>query len=218
MIENKMINNNTKEAIKSKKTPGPKKSKTMLESDHTNEVKQLVYGEFFNLQTMQVHFETNTFIEEETKKLKESAALDTSLRLNDFIDEQGYSPNVFRGWCVKYPLLELARDFALRRIGARRENGAMFRKFAESTVHRTLGHYDEIWREETALLHQMKDDKNNGPGNITVVMEGFSRLPGPDAPCVLKDLELQGQISSRTPENVAGKIHQSTGKNIGSHY
>ena len=39
------------------------------------------------------------------------------------------------------------------------------------------------------------------------------------AACTLeRKSELQGQISSRTPENVAGKIHQSTGKNIGSHY
>lgn len=197
-MENKTNNLNTHEAIKSKKTPGLKKSKS-------TEVKQLVYGEFFNLKTMQVHFETNTFIEQEAKKLKEWADLDTSLRLNDFIDERGYAPDVFRGWCVKYPLLELTRAYALRRIGSRRENGAMSRKFAESTVHRTLGHYDSVWREETALLQQMKVDKNNEPANFTVVMSCFESTSASEASC-------------ETPEKVTSKIHKSTTNNIGSHH
>ncbi|MBP6869281.1 hypothetical protein KBC04_00135 [Candidatus Babeliales bacterium] len=197
MIEKKTINNNISLATKSKKTPGLKKESI--------EVKQLVHGEYFNLQTMQVHFETNSFIEQETIKLKEWAMLDTSLRLTDFIDERGYSPDIFRGWCAKYPLLELARAFALRRIGARRENGAMSRKFAESTIHRTLGHYDSVWREETAFLQKMKEEKNNGLVSYTVVIPPFESLS-------------TSSTSSKTPEEVAGKIHQATVSNIGSHH
>src|SRR5580658_7114648 len=99
MTEYKTTNINTSQPTKSKKTPGLKKTKSTIKSNLITEVKQLVHGEYFNLHTMQVHFETNTFIEQETNKLKAWANLDTSLRLNDFIDEQGYAPDVFRGWC-----------------------------------------------------------------------------------------------------------------------
>lgn len=196
MTKNEAINNNTMQATKSKKTPGLTKQST--------EVKQIVHGEYFNLHTMQVHFETNAFIEQETQKLKKWAMLDTSLRLTDFIDEQGYAPDVFRGWCAKYPLLELARAFALRRIGARRENGAMNRKFAESTIHRTLGHYDPVWREETALLQAMKNEKNNEPISYTVVIPSIEDLT-------------QSSTSNKAPEEIASKIHKSTSNNLGNY-
>ncbi len=70
----------------------------------------------------------------------------------------------------------------------------MMRKFAEATIHRTLGYYHDIWRKETAYLAKLKEEA--APQNETkiVVIERFPELP----------------VSQLTPEEVAGAVHKAT--------
>jgi len=52
-------------------------------------------GEFFNVHSFKMHPTTMRFVESEAQRLKEWSQLDTSLRLADFVDGQGYSPEIF---------------------------------------------------------------------------------------------------------------------------
>src|SRR5438270_779588 len=131
-------------------------------------VKQLVFGEYFNIHTFLKHPVTLSFIERQAQDLRAWAMSDDALLLYDFTDQVGYSPNQFYEWCDKYPVLREAHDFALRRIGARRERGALTRQFAESTIHRTLGHYHKIWKDETLEMYRMKDNIAQAENKIII--------------------------------------------------
>ena len=160
-------------------------------------VKQIFLGEYFSIQTFQHHPITGTFIEQEAKRIKQWADLDTSLRMTDFSDMRGYDPDTFYEWVAKYPLIAKAHKYALRRIGARREDGAISRKFDSSTIHRTLGYYDKVWKSETRELARMKEEMSSGNETKVVVIERFA-------------LPEDAKIHLRTPEEVAGEIHKST--------
>lgn len=159
---------------------------------------QLIFlGEYFNVHTMQKHPITKKFLEREAMRLKEWADLDSSLNIYDFTDAQGYNPKTFYEMCSKSVELEAANEYAVRRIGSRREFGAMTRRFAESTIHRTLGHYHDIWKKETVHLAKLKEEVSAQNETKVVVIERFPELP-PN----------QYKLS---PQEVAGAIHKATG-------
>lgn len=156
-------------------------------------IEQIFLGEYFNIHTMQKHPITKKFIERQAVELKQWADLETSLNIYDFTDMKGYNPKTFYQWCLEYPEMEAANEYALRRIGSRREFGAMTRKFAESTIHRTLGHYHDVWKKETIMLAKLKEELSAQNETKVVVIERF-----PDDAYKL------------TPEEVAGSIHKAT--------
>lgn len=156
-------------------------------------IELIFLGEYFNIYTMQYHPVTKKFIERESQRLREWALLDTSLRLVDFIDGAGYPPETFYGWCAQYQEMEMAHLFALRRIGSRREDGAITRKFEASTIHRTLGYYDNVWAQETVKIAQMKEKLAQAENKI-IVIEKFA-LTDADSP---------------TPEEVGALAHKKT--------
>jgi len=152
-------------------------------------------GEFFNVHSFKMHPTTMRFVESEARRLKEWSQLDTSLRLADFVDGQGYSPEIFYQWCRKSAILRNVHQYALRRIGARRENGALSKQLDVSTVHRTLGHYDSVWKSEAIFHAKLKDESEKNETKVVVI----ERFP------VLED-----KVSSRTPEEVAQAARRST--------
>lgn len=185
-----------------------------------NNVKLIFLGEYFNIHTFQMHPITTNFILREATYLKQWADHEDSLRITDFIDKQGYEPAVFYRWLDEHPELNAANQYALRRIGARRENGAMSRKFDGATVHRTLGYYDHVWKEETRLMNEARQAVAEKGESKVVVIERFPSQSG------RQDVEVVS-VSSLTPEEVAGQIHRQTGdqrivkvntKNLGDAY
>ncbi len=160
-------------------------------------------GEYLNVHTFKMHPATLRFVEHEAQRLKEWAELETSLRLADFIDGEGYNPETFYGWCKKSPLLHAVHQYALRRIGARRENGALSKQMDVPTVHRTLGYYDSVWKSEVIAAARLKEEV--APSNETKVVV-IERFPSMD--------------SLRTPEEVAQANLKLTrdSRSIGSPY
>lgn len=156
------------------------------------EVHPVFVSEYYNVHTRQFHPATVKFVESECIKLKEWADQEESLNIYDFTDNRGYNPDTFYDWCKKFPQLHEAHQYALRRIGSRREYGAMTRKFTEGTIHRTLGYYHYIWKQETVSLAKMKDDAAQNETKIVVI----ERFP---------------ELASRTPEEVAAAVHKATG-------
>ena len=170
------------------------KQKATLDSPD-KPLKQIFLGEYFNIKTFKKHIVTASFIESEARKLMEWSDQDDSLLMQQFVNRQGYRSVIFYEWVEKYEVFKIAHEYALSKIGERREIGAMTRKFAESTVHRTLGHYSPIWAAETYKLSKMKEEIANAGEQKVVIIERYPELP------------------SRTPEEVAGAIRRSTEDN-----
>lgn len=169
-----------------------------------NPVKQIFLGEYFNIHTFQKHPITETFFTREAKALKEWAELETSLRISDFYDARGYDPKFYYYWVEKHPEIQTAHEYAMRRIGSRREVGAMSRRFAENTVHKTLGHYDPIWREEMRLMNEARLAIAEKQEARIVVMERYQLPDGG-----YQDVEVIS-TSKLTPQEVASNIRRNT--------
>jgi hypothetical protein len=179
-VKAKTINNN-------KKTLKENKKLTSIKSDNIV-VEPIVLDQFFNVHTRQYHPLTHRFVENQCVLLKDWADLEDSINIYDYFNTQGYSPVIFYKWCQRFPELSEIHDYAIRKLGSRREMGAMTRKYDASTVHRTLGYYHHIWRQETAALAKLKEDASSHETKI-VVIEKFSE---------------------KTPEEVAWSVHKST--------
>ncbi len=203
--------------------PKTSNTNTVAENNDTNlnnenSVKQLFIGEYFNIHTFKKHPITTNFILQEAKALKTWADQDDSLRISDFYDRQGYSPEMYHYWIDKFPEMSHANQYALRRIGSRREIGAMQRRFAESTIHKVQGHYDHIWREETRLANEARLAVAEKSESKVVIIERFPSSSREDVEVV--------STSKLTPEEVAANIHRNTATdrqvkvngNVGSTY
>ncbi len=182
---------------------------TVIENNATklseeNSVKQLFLGEYFNIHTFQKHPITSNFILQEAMRLKQWADVEDSLRICDFYDQRGYSPEIFYQWVDKYPEMNTANNYALRRIGSRREGGALTRKFAETTVHKTLGRYDHVWREEMALANAARLAVAEKSESKVLIIERFPSSSGE-----YRDVEVISS-SKFSPEEVASNIRRNT--------
>lgn len=164
--------------------------------DSDIQVEVIFLGEYYNMFTRMMSPVTKRFIEQESSKIMEWAQLDTSLRMVDYTDSRGYTPEVYYDWVSKYPEIKIAHEFALRRIGSRREQGAMTRQFSEGTIHRTLGYYDQIFASETYKLAKLKEDTASNETKLVVI----ERFP-------------EQHTSNRTPEQVAMEAYKSTRDN-----
>ncbi len=169
-----------------------------------NDVLPVVLGDYFNIHTFQKHPITSNFMIQEALRLKQWAEEDDSLRISDFFDSRGYSRKMFYEWVHKHHEFEIAHEYAMRRIGARRENGALTRKFAETTVHKTLGHYDYVWREEIDRANAARLAVADKAESKLVIMERY-QLPDGD----YRDVEVIS-VSKFTPEEVAANIRRNT--------
>ncbi len=188
-------------AIRNKKAINPSKT----ENDEIKPVEQLFIGQYLSLKTFQYHPLTVKFVEHECVRLVEWAQLEDSLVLLDFIDIGGYSEDTFYDWCKKFSNFEEAHLYAKRKIGSRREIGALTRKFDGNFVARMMGHYSRAWREEMVFTAKLREDTSK-QNDIKIVIEEMPWQPGPMAPCML-DAVIEPKLS---PEEVAGKIHKLT--------
>lgn len=175
----------------------------------TPDVKPIFIGEYYNLYTRQMSPMTERFVEREAQKIMEWAMLEDSLRICDYTDAQGYAPQVYYTWIKKFPAMQLAHEFALRRIGSRREHGALTRKFNEKVVSWTLGHYDQIFKEEMMAIARMKEDLNKS-ADVKVLVE---HIPAQDSVEQLYNVEPEEEDEDEdkpTPAEVAMKVRRST--------
>jgi|HubBroStandDraft_5_1064220.scaffolds.fasta_scaffold00573_8 hypothetical protein len=163
----------------------------------------LVIEEYFSVHTMKFHPATKKFVEQEAMRLKEFADVETSLRLSDFYDFRGYNTETFYSWCHKFPEMKAAHDYAKRRIGARRENGALFKKFDAGTVQRTLGFYDYVFQQEVEKANAARLAVAEKSESRVVVIE---RFPSPSGE--YQDVEVVSS-SKLTPEEVASNIRRN---------
>jgi len=90
-----------------------------------------------------------------------------ALILKQFFLEKGVSTSDVHRWRKKNKLLDSAIEFAKGAIGARREVGALTRKFDANIVMKTMMNYcdewkqAEVWRAELKQKQEEKTERNN---------------------------------------------------------
>lgn len=166
-----------------------------------------VLFEIFNFDENLNYPVTMTFMKREAYELRQWAKTEDALRLEDFYDFRGYSKRAFYNMLEACPQMQEAHEFAKRRIGARREEGALTRRFEAATVHKTLGHYWNVWKEEEEYRAKIRADIQNAQENQqTVVIIDKLRPDGEVIDTTLKE--------KATPEEVATKIRRKTKQKV----
>jgi hypothetical protein len=176
--------------------------------NQTNESKEklLFLGEYFNIHAFQQYPITHNFLMREAQALKDWSDTDNALIIAQFYNARGYSKMIFYEWISRYPFFEAAHSYAISQIGIRREIGAATSKFKESTIHRTLGHYSDVWREETRLINEARAAITQHSESKVVVIERFPTIDAKG------DIEIVS-LSSIDPEKLAANIHRNTATN-----
>lgn len=147
--------------------------------------------EFFNVHTMKRHPVSQEFINRLAADLIEYADLPDTIRLSDFYNSRGIPNETFYKWKDKFECLNEAYLYSKSRFGAKREDGAIYKRMDAAFISKTIGYYDSIYRQEMIETERIKADKTT-----------------PDVNLILTDL-----TNSRTPEEVAHKITNATKRN-----
>lgn len=122
----------------------------------------VVLDEYFDLKARQGKPVTMHFIDVVTDKLLEWVALDTSLKMQQFYSLLGMCDSDFTRIMGRSERLEKAYRFALKELGARREIGALTRKYDANFAYRNLYKYDSEWKEVMEFHHSLakKNDES----------------------------------------------------------
>lgn len=204
--------------------PDEKKNPVTTDVKEESVVKQLVWGEYHNFFSGMMHPVTTTWIENEAKRIMEWSMRDDALRLYDYTDMQGYTPDTYDWLVGRHPKIKEAHDFAMRRIASRRETGAMNKIYSDKVIAWTQAHYCPIFKAQQQEAIKMKDEQNRGLAEIIVNMSEFQRLPGPNAPGKVDDVirltpeqaaQRTAKSMKRLPAEVAKKVKDSTVKGSG---
>lgn len=168
--------------------------------------KLIFLGEYFNIHTFQKAPVTANFFLREAHALKEWSEKEDSLQISEFYTTRGYSSKTFYQWVDNHEVMQHAFEYALCKVGARRELGVMNRRFEPATVHRTLGYYHDVWRKETQILQEQKAAliAKHSEDPKVVIIERFPTI-GESS----QDLEVVS-MSSANPEALAANIKRNT--------
>ncbi len=104
-----------------------------------------------------------------------------ALRLDDFVDSRRLHYSTFHDWIAKYECMAEAHAYAKRRIAARRERGALQRKYDGSFMAKSIGHYCPEFREEAEVQAKLKAKALADTGGVTGLVPVYMRAPITDA-------------------------------------
>lgn len=113
-------------------------------------------------------------------KMIEFADRPTSLRVQDFWDEEKIDSKYYWKWKEGFPLLERAYAYCMSRVASRRDIGALKKEFDAGHVERHQVRYDPEYKEVVEWKAKLAHKEEGHQGNVTVVLESFGehgRLP-----------------------------------------
>lgn len=132
----------------------------------------IVLDDYFDLKARQGKPVTMHFIDVVTDKLLQWVALDTSLKMQQFYSLLGMCDTDFIRIKGRSENLEKAYRFALKELGARREIGAITRKYDANFVLKNLYKYDDDWKnvmEFHASLSKKNDETSKASDTIVAI-------------------------------------------------
>lgn len=111
--------------------------------------------------------------------LRQEADKEDFLRMETFYLNRGIEKRTWYDWLLRSRPLRAAHDYAIARIGIRREVGASKRIFDSGMIKSTLGYYDEVFKQEQERQAKLKLeaealDKNK---SLTVELNVVEKTP-----------------------------------------
>ena len=152
----------------SKTTPKAKREeilrKPTTQKSKTETSGRLVLGEYFDRKLRESRPVTMTTLLMIADKLHQWADLDDSLAIMDFIAEMGMNDTSYYVWKDRCPEFAEEHDYAMARIGARRETGCIRKKYDTGAVWKMQYQYGKQYREamEFAAKLAKKEDTVDG--------------------------------------------------------
>jgi len=98
-----------------------------------------------------------------------------ALKLNLFLRKNKISRTKWYQWIKENEKLAEAHRFALNCIGDTREIGMLERRYREKGVIFMMPHYDEDWAIREQEQSKLKQDPEQKPTTVKVVMEDFRK-------------------------------------------
>jgi|SRR5271155_1362763 len=156
----------TDEALKKIKNSYP-----TTEISKTENPGALVMGEYRCLKTSLVTPITQTSLQSLAQKLIAWSFTDDALHLSEFHRQSGVPRATFYTWVHRDPELKEALATALDMVGARREVGAITRKFDTSAVWRRLYQFSPEYREAMEFNAKLakREEMDQGGTKIVVI-------------------------------------------------
>lgn len=143
--------------------------------------------EYFDIFTFKVKPVSDIYMEKLAEKMREWAQQDDSLRLEDFYDLSGISPDNFERWYKRSLPLKTIHDYTIRRLASRREIGALKNELNVSMVCKTLGHYCKIYDSEEEKRIKRHEKERSKEEVLWVMEKAKSSDKVPDKPAPKKD-------------------------------
>lgn len=105
------------------------------------------------------------------KRMRAWAQKNTSLRLDDFLDEENIPTSAYSTWWDECPELKDAHDLALRRLASRREKLAFFKQADREMFLRTQHLYDPKWdKEVNQYTKSLRFEEDVAPGKTKFIV------------------------------------------------
>jgi hypothetical protein len=111
------------------------------------EIRQIWLEDYLSLKDFKYHPATNSFFERLAQEFMDWSDKSTSLVLVEFYSEKKIPKDTFIDWFQKYPVMNKAHQYAKQKITARKEIGAIERKYDGNFVKESLYMHDGEWRE-----------------------------------------------------------------------
>lgn len=99
--------------------------------------------------------------EELVDLLRDLGDNEDSYHMEDFYDQLHMSPDTYHSLLRRIPGMKDAHDYAKRRIGVRRDRGALFRKMDAGHVQKTLSHYWTVYKEMEESRSDLRKSEND---------------------------------------------------------
>lgn len=147
--------------------------------DNTNLPKpaKIAYDNYRDMLTFRMKPVSDHFIDKLAQELVDWARNnEDALKLTQFFVQKGIDISNLYRWEERNETLKTAHEFALMCIGARREIGAIKKKYDAGIIASTMAHYDPSWKdleEWRAMLRRKELEQNQ---TKFVVIERFPSI------------------------------------------
>ncbi len=141
--------------------------------------KPLVMGEYECSRQFTARPITESFLESMSQNLMQWAQETESIHLVDWFHESGMPSDTFYEWTNKSPSLKRAHRFAMEALGARRESGAITKKYDTGAVWKRQYQFGNDYKEAMEFTAKLakKEDLEDGGGKTFIIMGDMKSDP-----------------------------------------
>jgi hypothetical protein len=134
----------------------PKTSNNNTNRNKTTKPGPELWDEYYSLRSFKKEPINSAWVDKILKALRDFGDDENSLNISDFYDQMGIPPTTYKRLMAKSEPWTEVHSYVIRRLGSRRERGALERKYDASTVKATIGWYCEVSRSEQERLSMLR--------------------------------------------------------------